>query len=314
MPPGHPAPIWTGGGDEPFSGQGNLPSSPLSQLVQNGYLPTAAPPLSNSPRQAYGMGAYAGQAAGRPSSRQHTPQSGSCGGCLPGGISPGGMLPSGGAPAVGSRQYEASYQQQNDPTYAGARKPAGYRVTHAPGGGSSISLSWGEPDQSNGRGVGGPALPSGLRGQRATPPQAASGMAAGARYRSPSPADGGGVRGALRASSPFYGGPGGAPQAPAALPSPSAAAGARGGGGGPGAGPFAGGGGVGYGMPPPLPRNPSVPGREEPSGMIFGGRCDARSSNAYANGANQNVGNYICDRRTTRVLQPPGGGSSISFG
>jgi len=38
------------------------------------------------------------------------------------------------------------------------------------------------------------------------------------------------------------------------------------------------------------------------------------SSNAYANGANQNCGNVLTDRRTTRVSAPPGGHSSIVFG
>ena len=37
------------------------------------------------------------------------------------------------------------------------------------------------------------------------------------------------------------------------------------------------------------------------------------SSNAYANGASQNVGNVITDRPTSRVTQPPGGRSSITF-
>ena len=34
------------------------------------------------------------------------------------------------------------------------------------------------------------------------------------------------------------------------------------------------------------------------------------SANRYANGANQNCGNVITDRPTSRVLKPPGGGSS----
>lgn len=37
------------------------------------------------------------------------------------------------------------------------------------------------------------------------------------------------------------------------------------------------------------------------------------SSNAYAQGSRQNVGNVITDRPTSRVTQPPGGHSSISF-
>jgi SPIRAL1-like protein len=38
------------------------------------------------------------------------------------------------------------------------------------------------------------------------------------------------------------------------------------------------------------------------------------SSNAYASGANQNCGNVLTDRRTTKVTAPPGGHSSIVFG
>lgn len=37
------------------------------------------------------------------------------------------------------------------------------------------------------------------------------------------------------------------------------------------------------------------------------------SSNRYANGMNQNCGNVLTDRRTSRVLKPPGGGSSFSL-
>ena len=37
------------------------------------------------------------------------------------------------------------------------------------------------------------------------------------------------------------------------------------------------------------------------------------SSNVYANGSSQNVGNVITDRPSSRVTQPPGGKSSISF-
>ena len=37
------------------------------------------------------------------------------------------------------------------------------------------------------------------------------------------------------------------------------------------------------------------------------------SSNQYASGSSQNTGNVITDRPTSRVTQPPGGRSSISF-
>merc|ERR1719197_1309064 len=38
------------------------------------------------------------------------------------------------------------------------------------------------------------------------------------------------------------------------------------------------------------------------------------SANSYANGANQNCGNVMTGRSTTRVAQAPGGTSQISFG
>jgi len=38
------------------------------------------------------------------------------------------------------------------------------------------------------------------------------------------------------------------------------------------------------------------------------------SSNAYATGSNQNCGNFITERPTTRVHAPPGGVSNITFG
>jgi hypothetical protein len=47
---------------------------------------------------------------------------------------------------------------------------------------------------------------------------------------------------------------------------------------------------------------------------ILTGGGPALSSNAFANGANQNAGNVLTDRRTTRVLAAPGGKSSITFG
>eukprot|EP00450_Noctiluca_scintillans_P016488 CAMPEP_0194530616 /NCGR_PEP_ID=MMETSP0253-20130528/67609_1 /TAXON_ID=2966 /ORGANISM="Noctiluca scintillans" /LENGTH=198 /DNA_ID=CAMNT_0039375871 /DNA_START=28 /DNA_END=624 /DNA_ORIENTATION=+ len=53
-----------------------------------------------------------------------------------------------------------------------------------------------------------------------------------------------------------------------------------------------------------------------PRGMeevVFGARING-SSNNYANGANQNCGNVLSDRPTTRVEKPPGGFSSIRFG
>merc|ERR1712232_1410351 len=46
--------------------------------------------------------------------------------------------------------------------------------------------------------------------------------------------------------------------------------------------------------------------------MAFGTRPRA-SSNTYANGCNQNCGNVITDRSSTRVNQAPGGRSTITL-
>jgi SPIRAL1-like protein len=46
--------------------------------------------------------------------------------------------------------------------------------------------------------------------------------------------------------------------------------------------------------------------------MVFGNRPGV-SSNSYANGHHQNLGNAITDRSSTRRLAPPGGASQISF-
>uniref|UniRef100_A0A7S1B1U1 Uncharacterized protein n=1 Tax=Noctiluca scintillans TaxID=2966 RepID=A0A7S1B1U1_NOCSC len=48
-------------------------------------------------------------------------------------------------------------------------------------------------------------------------------------------------------------------------------------------------------------------------GGAFGARPQV-SGNTFACGANQNAGNVLCDKPSTRVARPPGGGSSISFG
>jgi SPIRAL1-like protein len=50
--------------------------------------------------------------------------------------------------------------------------------------------------------------------------------------------------------------------------------------------------------------------------QVFGvpSAAHAASSNAFANGSDQNNGNFITDRPTTRLHAPPGGHSQISFG
>jgi SPIRAL1-like protein len=49
------------------------------------------------------------------------------------------------------------------------------------------------------------------------------------------------------------------------------------------------------------------------SSSVFGGQ-GGQASNNYARPDSQNVGNFMTDRNTSRVLKPPGGGSSIVFG
>lgn len=43
---------------------------------------------------------------------------------------------------------------------------------------------------------------------------------------------------------------------------------------------------------------------------VFGGQPGGGGSNNYARPDSQNVGNFLTDRNTSRVLKPPGGGSS----
>ena len=52
-----------------------------------------------------------------------------------------------------------------------------------------------------------------------------------------------------------------------------------------------------------------------PQQQTFGARTrSASGSNAFASGASQNVGNFMTDRPTSRVLAPPGGGSTLRLG
>ena len=46
----------------------------------------------------------------------------------------------------------------------------------------------------------------------------------------------------------------------------------------------------------------------------YGGGAGSTSSNAFASGSNQNSGNMITDRSSTRIHAPPGGKSSFSLG
>lgn len=53
--------------------------------------------------------------------------------------------------------------------------------------------------------------------------------------------------------------------------------------------------------------------RAQGAAVGFGARSTHSSSNAYASGSNQNTGNVITDRPTTRVHHAPGGKSSINI-
>eukprot|EP00618_Florenciella_parvula_P037477 CAMPEP_0119487468 /NCGR_PEP_ID=MMETSP1344-20130328/13549_1 /TAXON_ID=236787 /ORGANISM="Florenciella parvula, Strain CCMP2471" /LENGTH=145 /DNA_ID=CAMNT_0007522333 /DNA_START=68 /DNA_END=505 /DNA_ORIENTATION=+ len=65
--------------------------------------------------------------------------------------------------------------------------------------------------------------------------------------------------------------------------------------------------------PAPAPvQQPYAAPVQENTGLVFGAQR-TNGSNAYANGANQNCGNVLTDRPTTRLHAPPGGKSSISF-
>eukprot|EP00928_Gymnodinium_smaydae_P052879 TRINITY_DN37010_c0_g1_i1.p1 TRINITY_DN37010_c0_g1~~TRINITY_DN37010_c0_g1_i1.p1 ORF type:complete len:365 (-),score=28.40 TRINITY_DN37010_c0_g1_i1:426-1406(-) len=291
------------------------------------------------------------------------------------GYNPGGMCRAPGQPqgfdagvaqqwSSNVKQTTAAHQQRNDPNYVEKKtKTHGYRVSHAPGGGSSVSLSWDEPATN--------AADPARRGRGGAPDHATSGVGgcfgeqppvgrADGRppYRSPSTdAFGAGVagvrassrepggssiggcfaggshpssRGSARAPSPHRGGrapsPGGRAPSPyrggVAMSMANAAYESRapasygavsyGGGSMPGNG-------VGnYGMPPLPQPSGAVYGaaarQADATSLAFGNRVENGSSNAFACGANQNCGNGITDRRTTRVAAPPGGRSQICFG
>mmetsp|Transcript_26683 Transcript_26683/g.83538 ORF Transcript_26683/g.83538 Transcript_26683/m.83538 type:complete len:141 (-) Transcript_26683:1896-2318(-) len=84
---------------------------------------------------------------------------------------------------------------------------------------------------------------------------------------------------------------------------------------------------AGLGKDENAPANQPAPERRSLADLVSGGDTVAKpvpaaaaaaaekrvSSNVFASGDNQNCGNSITDRSTTRVRAPPGGHSSISF-
>lgn len=278
---GQPRGRAAGGLDAPSPTGAEPPSSPLSRLVHDGY---AAP-------------------------TQQNPVGGSS---LPP-RAPGGRRPGAGANfdagvaqqwSTNVQQTTESYQQQHDPNFAGKfRKPQGYRVSQAPGGGSSISLSW------NGETPPSAAGGSGTAAQRYSSPALAASPSSKAAMRNPSPLRQAGMRAAspspamraaspspaMRAPSPSRGDDMSRHRAPS--PSPQRQLGAV------------------PGADRPLPTLPAPARDLDTKGCNFGSALSGRaSSNAYACGGNQNCGNGITDRRMTRINRPPGGGSSVVFG
>lgn len=53
---------------------------------------------------------------------------------------------------------------------------------------------------------------------------------------------------------------------------------------------------------------------ERPQSNVAGSCCGGALKNNYVRPEGQNVGNFITDRPSSRVLAPPGGGSKISLG
>ena len=67
-------------------------------------------------------------------------------------------------------------------------------------------------------------------------------------------------------------------------------------------------------QPAPAPQPIASKPITQPQDMQTFGMNTRKGSNAYANGANQNCGNVLTDRPSTRVHAPPGGASSFVLG
>jgi hypothetical protein len=226
-------------------------------------------------------------------------------------------------PSYGSNGIRSDGSSMNSGNQISARSST--RVHQQPGGNSSFSLGWGDPSNAT-------------KVTRAKPTYAPAPQAGGAAvfgtggygggYGSPAPAPYGGGGG--------YGGNGGgysgSDYVPKSLNTAPAQALHRGDSlesmAGPmGASPMSrmrgGNDDGGYGQPtavsPNVARAAAASSRRTGIGYndaadAFGARGDQVSSNSYASGANQNSGNVITDRSSTRVAQQPGGNSSFSLG
>lgn len=162
------------------------------------------------------------------------------------------------------------------------------KVHAPPGGASSFSLAWGAE----------PADPVGRSGRRAVPAVAAPAPAFAPAYSAapaPSPYA---PEPAMGIPAPAYGAPAYAAPPSRALP-PGGDLG--------GVGAYGG----GYGIATPAASAPLADPYPAPAARHG---AASTSSNAFASGANQNSGNFITDRPTTRVHAAPGGKSSIVLG
>jgi len=299
--------------EAPWAPVPDRPPSPLSQLVQKGY-----PTPDVSPQRERRSAALPPR--------------------VPSGRPPSGAFDPNVAKQWSNnvQQQTAVHQQQHDPNFAGPYiRPTGYRVSQAPGGGSSISLSWdhgGETSSASARRdqgryrsasphAGGPVGATAAGAFSRTPSVGSSAEAfqeqaytnprgGGVRARSPNPNS---MAAAFQTPPVLPGrfGAGAGQRAPS--PGVSVSHGARsqspgirasyGGGGNSG-------GGAGHSANPPY----GVSCQGESTGLNIGSYASRNSSNSYASGSSQNSGNGITDRRTTRVSKPPGGGSQICFG
>lgn len=65
----------------------------------------------------------------------------------------------------------------------------------------------------------------------------------------------------------------------------------------------------------PMPHSQGQVGQADKGTSLFmGGGSPNSGSNNYSRPSGQNVGNFLTDRSSSRILAPPGGASQISFG
>ena len=233
-------------------------------------------------------------------------------------------------PSYGSNGVRGDGSSANSGNQISARSST--RVHQQPGGNSSFSLGWGDPSNANQvvhkKTTYAPAPQGGGAAVFGTGGGGAPGGGYGGGYGQPAPYGGGGAA---------YGGNGGSysgsDYVPKSLNTAPASGLHRGDSLESMAGPMGASpisrmrGGYddgGYAQPgavsPSVARAAAASSRRTGMGYsptaadAFGARGDHVSSNSYASGANQNSGNVITDRSSTRVAQQPGGNSSFSLG